>query len=136
MRAQNITLSALVIYPSIQGEQGLRGQSGPPGKRGFKGGMGLPGSQGDKGPKGQPVSFSHRYKNFNDVRSCCVPLSEESMLLTVDLILSQGDTGEPGFPGILGGFGPRVCSASNSSTLSIISHILDTTKTSVPFKHS
>lgn len=117
MRAQKITLSSLIMYPSIQGERGLRGQSGPPGKRGFKGGMGLPGPQGDKGPKGQPVSFSHRYKDFNDARSCCVPLSEESMLLTVDLILFQGDTGEPGFPGILGGFGPRVCSAPNSSTL-------------------
>lgn len=50
-----------ITHSSIQGEQGLRGQSGPPGKRGFRGGMGLPGSQGDQGPKGQPVSVSHRY---------------------------------------------------------------------------
>lgn len=48
-----------VLLP-IQGERGLRGQSGPPGKRGFKGGMGLPGSQGDRGPKGQPVSVGYR----------------------------------------------------------------------------
>lgn len=40
---------------SVQGERGLRGQSGPPGKRGFWGGMGLPGARGDRGPKGQPV---------------------------------------------------------------------------------
>lgn len=53
----------LIIYLSIQGEQGLRGQSGTPGKRGFKGGMGLPGTQGDIGPKGQPVS--HRYIQLN-----------------------------------------------------------------------
>lgn len=51
----------LLICSSIQGEQGLRGQSGPPGKRGFKGGMGLPGLQGDQGPKGQPVRISRRY---------------------------------------------------------------------------
>ena len=56
------TLSHLIIYLSIQGEQGLRGQNGTPGKRGFKGGMGLPGPQGDQGPKGQPVSISHGYK--------------------------------------------------------------------------
>lgn len=43
------------VCSNVQGEPGLRGQSGPPGKRGFKGGMGLPGSQGDKGLKGQPV---------------------------------------------------------------------------------
>lgn len=55
----------LIIYLSIQGEQGLRGQSGTPGKRGFKGGMGLPGTQGDIGPKGQPVSISHRYIQLN-----------------------------------------------------------------------
>lgn len=48
------------ICSNVQGEPGLRGQSGPPGKRGFKGGMGLPGSQGDKGPKGQPVRIRHR----------------------------------------------------------------------------
>lgn len=59
------TYSHFIIYSYIQGEQGLRGQSGPPGKRGFRGGMGLPGPQGDQGPKGQPVSISHRYIHVN-----------------------------------------------------------------------
>uniref|UniRef100_A0A3B4UP28 Uncharacterized protein n=1 Tax=Seriola dumerili TaxID=41447 RepID=A0A3B4UP28_SERDU len=58
------SLSHLIIYSSIQGEQGLRGQNGPLGKRGFRGGMGLPGPQGDQGPKGQPVS-SNAYSHLN-----------------------------------------------------------------------
>lgn len=67
---RDLHTSHFIIFSSIQGEQGLRGQSGPPGKRGFRGGMGLPGPQGDQGPKGQPVSISHRYIHVNICNIC------------------------------------------------------------------
>lgn len=99
----------------VQGDRGLPGQSGPTGKRGSSGGMGLPGTQGDQGPKGQPVSTNIAEKkiisklviqNYFPLLGLCSDEGNSSFPFSVH----QGDTGEQGFPGVLGLFGPKVTS--------------------------
>ena len=89
----------------LQGERGLPGQTGAQGKKGSVGGMGLPGKQGDPGPKGQPVStdLSNNIKLFSLTYTLLVHVMIPSLLCVY-----QGDTGEQGFSGMFGLFGPKV----------------------------
>lgn len=89
----------------FQGERGLPGQMGPAGKRGFVGVMGFPGKPGDLGGKGQAVSrdvlLINPFLLYMTLFLCLLFLSNV-------IFFCQGDSGEQGFPGVLGMFGPKV----------------------------
>lgn len=96
----------------LQGERGLPGQTGPIGKRGSIGGMGLPGRQGVLGSKGQPVSNDLLTYHWFSLHDNFLAGAVLKIIIFLLLCIHQGDSGEQGFPGVLGLFGPKVRSCS------------------------